>query len=101
LVARNRHGQPLASKVGAHDDPCCRRSQLLAPRETPGAGRVATRSGSGAVRDLQEWQAIMDHMRRLPAAGLGALLVIPVDDRAAEVQTARSVAFMVGLSGLR
>lgn len=39
----------------------------------------------GAVREIKEWQAIMDHLRRLPVAKPGELPVIPMDERAAEV----------------
>ena len=42
----------------------------------------------GAVREIKEWQAIMDHLRRLPAKK-GELPVIPVDERAKEVRAIR------------
>ena len=40
----------------------------------------------GAVREIKEWQAIMDHLRSLPVKNPGELPVIPVDERAAEVR---------------
>ena len=46
---------------------------------------VATVTANGAVREIKDWQAIMDHLRSLPAKK-GELPVIPVDERAAEVR---------------
>ena len=46
---------------------------------------VATGAGKDAAREIKEWQAIMDHLRTLPAKK-GELPVIPVDERAAEVR---------------
>jgi len=40
----------------------------------------------GAIREIKEWQAIMDHLRSLPVKKPGELPVIPVDERAAEVR---------------
>ena len=42
-------------------------------------------TANGAVREIKDWQAIMDHLRSLPAKK-GELPVIPVDERAAEVR---------------
>ncbi len=47
---------------------------------------MATAAGKGATREIKEWQAIMDHLRRLPAKSKGELPTIPVDERAAEVR---------------
>jgi 5'-nucleotidase len=47
---------------------------------------VATAAGSNAGREIKEWQAIMDHLRRLPVTSTGALPTVPVDERAAEVR---------------
>jgi 5'-nucleotidase/UDP-sugar diphosphatase len=47
---------------------------------------VAIGAGNGAVREVKEWQAIMDHLRNLPVKNKGELPVIPVDERAAEVR---------------
>ena len=47
---------------------------------------VATAAGTGAVREIKEWQAIMDYLRRLPVKNKGELPTIPVDERAAEVR---------------
>lgn len=86
LVAKNRQGQPLTSKVDALDDPRQGTAQLMAPKGTMDASSVATGIGGGAVREVKEWQAIMDHLRRLPASKPGELPVVPADERAAEVR---------------
>jgi len=41
-------------------------------------------------REIKEWQAIMDYLRRLPVKSKGELPVIPVDERAAEVRAIKS-----------
>jgi 5'-nucleotidase len=46
---------------------------------------VASGTGKNAGREIKEWQAIMDHLRRLPVRRNGVLPVTPVDARAAEV----------------
>jgi C1A family cysteine protease len=38
------------------------------------------------VREIKEWQAIMDHLRSLPVKRPGELPMIPVDERAAEIR---------------
>jgi 5'-nucleotidase len=53
-------------------------------------GSVATGTGSNAVREIKEWQAIMDHLRRLPVKTKGQLPVVPVDERAAEVRAIKA-----------
>ena len=40
----------------------------------------------GAVREIREWQAIMDHLRGLPVKSPGELPIVPIDDRALEVR---------------
>ena len=59
---------------------------LLPPPGTVDKSSVATGSGKGAVREIKEWQAIMDHLRRLPVKTPDELPVIPVDERATEVR---------------
>jgi 5'-nucleotidase/UDP-sugar diphosphatase len=49
-----------------------------------------TGAGNGAVQEIKEWQAIMDHLRSLPVKTKGELPVIPVDERAAEVRGIRA-----------
>ena len=53
-------------------------------------GSVDTMAGNGAVREIKEWQAIMDYLRGLPAESKGELPVIPVDERAAEVRAIKA-----------
>src|ERR1019366_4601290 len=67
LVAKNKDGQPLKSKVEALDDPRGDTPDLLPPAATTDQASVATMTGKGAVREIKEWQAIMDHLRSLPA----------------------------------
>ena len=86
LVAKNKEGQPLKSKVEALDDPRDDTPDLLAPAGTIDGSSVDTAPGKGAVREIKEWQAIMDHLRSLPVKSQGELPVIPVDERAAEVR---------------
>ena len=72
LVAKNKDGQPLTSKVEALDDPRSDTPDLLPPPGTMDQASVATATGKGAVREIKEWQAIMDHLRacrsRTPAS---------------------------------
>jgi 5'-nucleotidase len=86
LVAKNKDGQPLKSRVEALDDPRVDTPDMLPPSGTTDKGSVATGAGNGAVSEIKEWQAIMDHLRSLPVKNKGELPVIPVDERAAEVR---------------
>ncbi len=86
LVPKNQAGQPLKSRVEALGEPRRSTANLLPPRGTLDASSIATGSGKNAVREIKEWQAIMDYLRRLPARGPGELPLIPVDARAAEVR---------------
>ena len=85
LQAKKKDGQPLTSKVEALDDPRDDTPELLPPGGTMDKDGVAAAAGNGAVGEIKEWQAIMDHLRSLPAKP-GELPVIPVDDRAKEVR---------------
>ena len=58
----------------------------MAPAGTTDKESLATVSEKGAVREIKEWQAIMDYLRRLPVKNKGELPTIPVDERAAEVR---------------
>jgi 5'-nucleotidase len=90
LVAKNKDGQPLTSKVEALNDPRSRTPDLLAPTGTMDRTSVATAPEKGAVREIKEWQAIMDHLRALPVKTAGELPMIPVDERAAEVRAIKA-----------
>jgi 5'-nucleotidase / UDP-sugar diphosphatase len=86
LVAKNKKGQPLKSKVEALEDPRDTTPDLLAPSSTTDRKSVATGGKNKAAKEIKEWQAIMDHLRSLPVKNKGDLPVIPVDERAAEVR---------------
>ena len=86
LVPKNREGQPLKSKVEALDDPRSGTPDLLPPPGTLDQNSVATVTQNGAVREIKEWQAIMDHLRSLPVRKAGDLPTIVIDDRAKEVR---------------
>jgi 5'-nucleotidase len=90
LVPKNKEGQPLKSKVEALDDPRADTPYLLPPPGTVDKGSVATGTQKDAVREIKEWQAIMDHIRALPGASPGTLPTIPVDEQAAEVRAIRA-----------
>jgi 5'-nucleotidase len=86
LVAKKKDGQPLTSKVDALDAPKENSGYLLAPPGKLDQSSVATVAGTGAPREIKEWQAIMDYLRELPVDKKGELPTIPVDERAAEVR---------------
>ena len=78
------------SRVEALDDPRSGTPYLLPPPGTVDKASVATGTENGAVREIKEWQAIMDHLRRLPIKGRGELPTIPIDERAAEVRAIKA-----------
>jgi 5'-nucleotidase len=87
VVPKNKAGQPLKSRVEALVDvPRSSTAQLMPPRGTVDRTSVAVGAGGGAVQEIKEWQAIMDHLRSLPVKSKGELPTIPVDERAAEVR---------------
>jgi len=90
LAAKKKDGQPLTSKVEALDDPRDDTPDLLPPSGTVDKASVDIMAGKGAVREIKEWQAIMDHLRRLPVKNKGELPVIPVDEHAKEVRAVKA-----------
>ncbi len=90
LLPKNKAGQPLTSRVEALNDPRTETPYLLPPAGTIDKTSVAAEARSGAVQEIKEWQAIMDHLRRLPINGQEELPTIPIDERAAEVRAIRS-----------
>jgi len=86
LAPKNKDGQPLTSRVDALEAPRQSTAHMMAPPGTVDKGSVATGSETGAVQEIKEWQAIMDHLRSLPVKTKGELPMIPVDERAAEVR---------------
>ncbi len=90
LVPKNKDGKPLTSKVEALDDPRDDTPYLLPPPGTIDRASLDTRTQKGAIEEIKEWQAIMDHLRALPVKIPGELPVVPVDERAAEVRAIRA-----------
>ena len=90
LVPKNKEGQPLTSRVEALDDPRSDTPYLLPPPGTVDKGSIATGAGKDTVREIKEWQAIMDHFRSLPVKSQGELPTMPVDERAAEVRAIKA-----------
>lgn len=86
LVPKKKDGTPLTSKVNALEMPRENAGYLLPPPGTTDASSVATGTGKNTGREIKEWQAIMDYLRKLPVTAKGKLPVIPVDVRAAEVR---------------
>jgi 5'-nucleotidase len=90
LVAKNKDGRPFKSRVEALDDPRVDTPYLLPPPGAEDADSLAVEAGGGPVREVKEWQAIMDHLRGLPVKNKGELPTIPVDERAAEVRAIKA-----------
>jgi len=86
LVAKNKEGKQFKSRVEALEAPRENSGYLLAPPGKVDKGSVATGAGKTGVREIKEWQAIMDHLRALPVQRKGELPTVPVDARAAEVR---------------
>jgi len=84
LVPKNKEGQPHASKAEALELPRDSTPYLLAPIGTQDPNSIAV--GKDQHQEIKEWQAIMEHLRNLPAKQPGELPIVPVDERAAEVR---------------
>jgi len=63
---------------------------VLPPPGTTDASSVATAVDKHAGLEIKEWQAIMNHLRRLPVKKKGDLPVILVDARANEVRAIKA-----------
>jgi 5'-nucleotidase len=90
LVPKNKEGQPLKSKVEALDMPRVTTPDLLPPTGTVDQRSVDTTTKNGTVREVKEWQAIMDHLRSLPVKSPGELPTIQIDERATEVRAIKA-----------
>jgi 5'-nucleotidase len=90
LAPKSKAGAPLKSRVEALDMPGANTPYLLPPPGAMDKESVATGAGKGAAREIKEWQAIMDHLRRLPVKSTGQLPTIPADERAAEVRAIKA-----------
>lgn len=86
LVPKKKDGTPLTSRVDALELPRQNPGYLLPPPGTTDVESIAKGVGKDAAHEIKEWQAIMDHLRRLPVTVKGELPVIPTDERAAEVR---------------
>jgi len=90
LVAKNRQGQPLQSRVEAIAVPA-----RLTPDLLPQAGtsidvaKMVELSDQGAPVEIKDWQAIMEYLQALPAAVAGELPLVPTDARASEPRFVR------------
>ncbi len=89
LVPKNKAGQPLKSRVEALEEPREDTPYLLPPPGMVDRASINTGAGNGAVREIKEWQAIMDHLRSLPVGAGQTLPTILVDDRAKEIRAIR------------
>lgn len=87
LVPKNKAGQPIKARIEALEVPRGSTPDMLPPRGAAmDNASIATATDQGAVREIKEWQAIMDYLRSLPAKSKGELPVVPVVGRAAEVR---------------
>ncbi|PSB39304.1 bifunctional metallophosphatase/5'-nucleotidase [Aphanothece cf. minutissima CCALA 015] len=90
LVPKKMDGTPLTSRVDALKLPRENPGYLLPPPGTTDVESIEKGVGINAAHEIKEWQAIMDHLRRLPVTVKGELPVIPTDERAAEVRAIKS-----------
>jgi 5'-nucleotidase/UDP-sugar diphosphatase len=91
LTAKHEDGTPLTSRVEAVEEaPRAATPYLLPPRHTVDKRSVASTTERGALREIKEWQALMDHLRGLPVKKAGDLPVFPLDERAREVRAIKA-----------
>lgn len=86
FVPKNRDGQPLKSRIEAVEGPRRDTPDLLPPPGSLDKSSIDTGGAKEAVREIKEWQAIMDHLRRLPVDKPGDLPMVRLDGRAAEIR---------------
>lgn len=85
VVAKNKHGQPLQSRVEAIAAPAQVTPDLLPQNGTSiDVAQMVEVSAEGAPVEIKEWQAIMQYLQALPAPAAGELPVVPTDARATE-----------------
>lgn len=91
LVPKHKDGTPLTSRVEAVEEaPRASTPYLLPPRHTVDHRSVAAKTEKGTLKEIKEWQALMDHLRRLPVKNKGELPVFPLDERTREVRAIRA-----------
>ena len=89
LVPKNKEGQPLESRVEELESPRSHTPYLLPPTGAVDDASLATVGEQDALHEIKEWQAIMDHLRRLPK-GKDELPTFPIDERAEEVRAIKA-----------
>jgi 5'-nucleotidase / UDP-sugar diphosphatase len=90
VVPKNKEGHPLKSRIEALVDiPQSNTAQMMLPQGTTDRESLVTETSNGQIREIKEWQAIMDHLRNLPVKTKGELPLIPVDERAAEIRAVK------------
>lgn len=90
LVPKNKEGQPLDSRVEALELPRAHSPYMLPPPGMVDKTSLATTREKDALQEIKEWQAIMDHLRRLPVASKDELPMFPVDERSKEVRAIKA-----------
>jgi len=86
IVAKNKMGLPLVTRLESLKVPRGNSGYLLAPPAKVDRSSFGTGTGKDAANEIKEWQATMDHIRSLPVTKKGELPVIPVDARANEAR---------------
>lgn len=90
LVAKNKNGKPLQSRVEAIAVPA-----VVTPDLLPQTGaaidvtQMVELSAEGVPAEIKEWQAIMNYLQALPAVAVGDLPIVPTDARASEARFIR------------
>ena len=90
LIPKNKDGQPQDSRVEALELPRAHTPYMLPPSGTLDKTSLATTGEMDALQEIKEWQAIMDHLRRLPVEGTDELPMFPVDERSKEVRAIKA-----------
>jgi len=89
FVPKNAKGEPFKSKVEALDLPKDNVAEILAPQ-----GISMDKNGlnmkTNTVREIKEWQAIMDYLIQLPVNKNDKLPFVPVDERAEEIRAIKT-----------
>jgi 5'-nucleotidase / UDP-sugar diphosphatase len=90
LTPKNKDGEPLDSQVEALELPRAHTPYLLPPSGTVDQASLATVGQKDDILEIKEWQAIMDHLRRLPSASKDELPTFPVDERSKEIRAIKA-----------
>ena len=86
LVAKGKDGDTLTSRVEALERPRSSTPDLLTPHHTIDKASLATANPDGTIREIKEWQAVMDHLRRLPVNDGDDLPLFPLDEHTTELR---------------